>query len=78
MASNISGLPIAVVLALSYQASANASPPASTAPFEGLSAMIADGSLPVEPGAGLHEKDVAQWFNFNQWNNCISGTWRNC
>ena len=78
MTSNVTRLPVAVVLALAYQASAAPLQAKENSSFERLSAMIADGSLPLKPAANTQVKEFAQWFNFNQWNNCISGTWRNC
>ena len=78
MPASVTGLPIAVILALAYQTGPEPLQPQSEPSFLRLSAMIADGSLPIAQSSQTPSQELAQWFNFNQWNNCISGTWRNC
>ena len=78
MATNLAGIPIAVALALSLQSNAGAVQQAEAPSFERLAALMANGSLAPVQAPGAERAKFAQWFNFNQWNNCISGNWRNC
>ena len=74
------GIPVVMLLALAAQNAASAPASENDMSFEALSALMADGVLTV--GASQHPPGgavkTAQWFNFNNWNNCISNGWQNC
>ena len=72
------GLSVAVLLALAYQDSMGPEFQSHEMSFDNLSKLASEGTLRPKAVQSTGLGQLVQWFNFNQWNNCISGMWRNC